>query len=151
MTIRTMMAGLAASALIVGSASAALAYPHQQGYASGGCYSGPCYYYGGGYQGIPQDKQDVVNKLVQEHLAQVEPLRQALSAKRLELDALSRNPNVEPETISKLAQEVAELQSQIRASGVEFRQKVQQEAGVTFGMGAGCGNRGMHHARGWHR
>lgn len=98
--------------------------------------------------------------------AAVEPLAQQLEAKRLELNALSRNPNAKSEDISKLAQDVAQLQTQVRAANRDFQDKVQKELGVQMGPrggmmggygpmhngmmgGYGHGMGGNHHMRGW--
>ena len=103
---------------------------------------------------------------MQERRAAVEPLAQQLEAKRLELNALSRNPNAKSEDISKLAQDVAQLQTQVRAANRDFQDKVQKELGVQMGPrggmmggygpmhngmmgGYGHGMGGNHHMRGW--
>lgn len=165
MNTRNIMAGLAVATLVLGSASFALAHGHHggmmNGYAgnNGGCY------YNGGYQNLTPEKRAAVDKLIQEHTAAMEPLRQQLDAKRLELNALSGNPNAKPEYISKLAGEVAQLSTQIRNSGSEFRARMAEEMGfenVPRGMrgyghmggghmwGTGYGHMGVyHHGMGW--
>lgn len=126
----------------------------------------PCYNLNGNYQGLTQEKRDALDKLMQERRAAVEPLAQQLEAKRLELNALSRNPNAKSEDISKLAQDVAQLQTQVRAANRDFQDKVQKELGVQMGPrggmmggygpmhngmmgGYGHGMGGNHHMRGW--
>ena len=170
MNMRHLMAGLAVSTLLLGSASAAFARGHHNGYMmdgwQGGCNGAPCYNLNGNYQGLTQEKRDALDKLMQERRAAVEPLAQQLEAKRLELNALSRNPNAKSEDISKLAQDVAQLQTQVHAANRDFQDKVQKELGVQMGPrggmmggygpmhngmmgGYGHGMGGNHHMRGW--
>lgn len=161
MNARTLMAGLAVSTLLLGSASAAMAYGHRGGHMDGyrgGCNGGPCYYANGNYQGMSQEQRDAMTKLMQERASALDPIVQQLDAKRLELDALSRNPNAKPETISKLAQEIADLQGQIRKTNNDFRAKVQKDTGLQMGPRGGMmmdgrgynGHmRGGHHMMGW--
>ena len=168
MNMRKIMAGLAVTTLILGSASLALARGHHGGHYGGmmNGYAGNCgaCYYTGGYQNLTPEKQAAVDKLIQEHAAATNPLLEQLQAKRLELDALSGNPNARPESISKLAGEVAKLSSQLRNSGIEFRDKVAQEMGVGAMPGAMGGYGGMmgrgymgghmnggYHHMGWNR
>lgn len=165
MNMRTLMAGLAVSTLLLGSASAALARGHHNGYMDGwqgGCNGAPCYNtYGGGYQGLSQEKRDALDKLMQERQTALDPMIQQLEAKRLELNALSRNPNTKPEDISKLAQDVAKLQNQIQTTNRDFQGKVRSEIGIPAGQRGGMmgyGHRmdgngpmmgGYHHGMGW--
>lgn len=140
------MAGLAVTALVFGSASLALARGHHGGMMGGyaGNY-GAGYHYNTAYQSLTPEKQAAVDKLIQEHVAEVTPLRTQLQAKRLELDALSGNPNVQPEQVSKLAAEVADLSSKLRASGLAFRDKLSAETGIDalpYGGGYGWDGRG---------
>ena len=146
MNARRIMAGLAVTALVFGSASLALARGHNGGMMAGyaGNY-GAGYHYNTAYQSLTPEKQAAVDKLIQEHVAEVTPLRTQLLAKRLELDALSGNPNVQPEQVSKLAAEVADLSSKLRASGLAFRDKLSAETGIDalpYGGGYGWDGRG---------
>ena len=151
MKMRNVMAALALGTLVFGTASFALARPHHL--PSTGCYATGYYGNGGvGYQSLSPEKRAVADKLIQEHLAAMKPLREQLQAKRLELDALSRNPNVQPEQISRLAGEVASLSAQMRDAGDSFRTKMAEETGlgpVPFsGRGLGAGSRGCDCGRG---
>lgn len=156
MKVRNIMAGLAVTTLVLGSASAALARGHH-GYMAGGYHggcNGDCYYgYAGGYAPLSPEEQQAAEKLIREHAAAVEPLRTQLDAKRLELDALSRNPNAKPEAISKLAEEVAGLSAQLRKAGADFRARLSSEAGIRpapRNMGPGAYRHGYHHGMmGW--
>ena len=138
------MAGLAVTALVFGSASLALARGHHGGMMGGYAGNNGAYCYNIGYQNLTPEKQAAVNKLIQEHVAEVTPLKTQLQAKHLELRALSGNPNVQPEQISKLAAEVADLSSKLRASGLAFRDKLAAETGIDalpYGGGFGRGGR----------
>ena len=67
--------------------------------------------------------------------SRVSPIQDRLNAKGIGLDALSRNPNAKPETISKLANEVAELRSQLRAERMTLGDKMEKELGIRPGRG----------------
>ncbi len=126
MKTRAFVAALAFSALILGTGVSAFAY-HGYGHP----YGGP-----NGMASLPSDKQDAYDAMMKEHYNRVSPLRDKLESKRIELDALSRNPNAKPETISALANEVAQLMS--------LGDKMEKEIGVRAGRGMG-GYGGYHH------
>ena len=92
MNMRKIMAGLAVTTLVLGSASLALARGHHGGHYGGmmNGYAGNCgtSCYTGGYQNLTPEKRAAVDKLIREHAAATNPLREQLQAKRLELDAL---------------------------------------------------------------
>ncbi|WP_294624943.1 periplasmic heavy metal sensor, partial [uncultured Bilophila sp.] len=83
MKTRAFVAALAFSALILGTGVSAFAY-HGYGHP----YGGP-----NGMASLPSDKQDAYDAMMKEHYNRVSPLRDKLESKRIELDALSRNPN----------------------------------------------------------
>ena len=168
MNMRKIMAGLAVTTLVLGSASLALARGHHGGHYGGmmNGYAGNCgtSCYTGGYQNLTPEKRAAGDKLIREHAAATNPLREQLQARRLELDALSRNPNAQPESISRLAGEVAKLSSQLRSSRAEFRDKMAAETGFETMPGAMGGRGGMmgrghmdghmgggYHHMGWNR
>ncbi len=105
------------------------------------------------------DEQRVqMDKLHEEHTAAVRPLRDALAAKRLELNALSRNPNVDPSELRQLTADITKLRTQIREVNDDFFSNM-EKAGLPcarlrhhddYGYGHGHG-RGMHHAEGYGR
>lgn len=134
MKIRTLMTALAAAFFVAGVSSAALAHGHH-----GGRDGSPC---GCGYASLAPEKQAAVEKLMQKHEADTAPLREELQAKRLELSALSRNPDTKPEVISKLAQETAKLTSQLRAARSALRSQMAQETGIGIPEGRN-GGRGL--------
>lgn len=162
MNTRTLLAGLAVTTLILGSASAALA----RGHYYGGNYNGYCGNNGGyncynnngaGYSDLTPEKQATVEKLIQQHVDKLEPLRQKMDAKLMELEALSNNANAKPEAITKLAEEVADLRAQMRKAGQDLRNTMENETGIQGNMrgngsGRGMMGRGMHHNErgGWH-
>lgn len=134
MKTRAFVAALAFSALVLGSGVSAFAY-HGYGHP----YGGP-----NGMASLPSDKQDAYDAMMKDHYDRVAPLRDKLESKRIELEALSRNPNAKPETISALANEVAQLRSQIRAERISLSDKMEKEVGMRAGRGMG-GYGGYHH------
>ena len=141
MTIRSTAAALAA-VLLLGTASAAMAYGPNGGCAGYGNRAAYSEY----YSQLTPEKQAEVEKLVQEHTDAMAQLREQLYAKRLELDALSGNANVQPEYISKLSAEIAHLQAQIRNDGRAFRDLLSEKTGLAHipgYEGRGCARNGM--------
>lgn len=95
-------------------------------------------------QPLSPEKQAAFEAKVKEHMDRVEPLRDKLDAKMLELTALSRNPNTTPATLSQLAGEVSDLRVQLRKEGRTFAESMEKEFGISCpGMGMGRGM-GMH-------
>ncbi len=145
MNARRIMAGLAVTTLVLGTATLTFARGYQGRMA--GAYAGnygACYY-NAGYQDLTPEKRAAVDKLIQDHVAEVTPLREQLQAKHLELNALSANPNAKPDQISRLSGEVAELSSRLNDTAVSFREKMAAETGFEampyggYGRGgAGC-------------
>lgn len=111
--------GVALSALLLGAAGAAEAGPHMERYFGGACGCNA-----NARQALSDEQKKNVDNLFAEHLAAIEPLREQLQAKKLELNALSRNPNTEPETIRKLAGDIAGLNSKMRQAGRELHEKL---------------------------
>ncbi len=126
------LSGVLAAAFLLAAPLAADARPFGHGY-------GPCDGPNGGwYQSIPQDKQDAVAKLMQDHWNKVQPLRDQLWAKSRTLDALSGNPNVQPKDITALVDEITALRGQLRDAHTAFSAKVKAETGVDLPF-ADCG------------
>lgn len=138
MKTRAFVSALAFSALVLGSGVSAFAY-HGYGHP----YGGP-----NGMASIPSDRQDAYDAMMKEHYDRVSPLRDKLESKQIELDALSRNPNAKPESISALANEVAQLRSQIRSERISLGDRMEKEIGVRGGRG--MGGRGMGGYGGYH-
>lgn len=153
--MRHFLAGLVGAALLFGPVSAAFAYGHSivgmPDCGGGGCAYAP-YPMAGKRLELSEEKRAALNTLMEECRAAMEPLREQLEAKRLELNALSGNPNARPDDISRLAKETAALHTKIRSVGRNFRDKAQKELGVPAGAGTGMkgghGMRGYHHMRG---
>ena len=112
-------------------------------------YPGDCGWYQGYHRGaycqsmpeLTEEQAAQLDKLYVEHQNAVEPLYEQLSEKRMELRALSPNPNVKPEELKALTAEIAKLRKQIRTVNDEFYAKI--------------GNSGLpcpgyhHHGEGW--
>ena len=82
MNARRIMAGLAVTTLVLGTATLTFARGYQGRMA--GAYAGnygACYY-NAGYQDLTPEKRAAVDKLIQDHVAEVTPLREQLQAER---------------------------------------------------------------------
>jgi len=156
MRTRSIMACLALAALVIAPAGAAFAYgPHGGGKGPHGCpayhgdmggYYGECPDYDGPRRGrhhpmppLPPEKQKAVDVLIKEYNDTVEPLRQKREARRLELNALSRNPNATQKQIRDVAEEISELSAQIRKADKEIHEKLAKETGWPRGHRSGKG------------
>lgn len=107
-----------------------------------------------GYQGeqLAPEKQAQWNAIMEAHHKDVQPLRDALWQKQIELDALAVNPNTKPEDIRVLTNEMMTLRKELQAKKEAVRAKIRQDVGVDVPMrgrcagGGGCygqGGRGM--------
>lgn len=135
--------GVVFALLVMATPFAAQARPggHGYGYGPGG-YGG----YGGWHQSLPQEQRDAVWKMMQDHRSAVQPLRDQLWTKTRTLDALERNPKVEPKEIKALVEEIGTLRGQLREQHLAFAAKVKQETGVDV-PGAWCGMKGGNFGR----
>ena len=124
MKTRALIAAFALSAIVLGSGVSAFAY---NGYHNYGNHAG--------MYAVSPENQGVYDAMMKDYYSRVSPIQDKLNAKGIELDALSRNPNAKPETISKLANEVAELRSQLRAERMTLGDKMEKELGVQPGRG----------------
>ena len=143
MKTRALIAAFALSAIVLGSGVSAFAY---NGYHNYGNHAG--------MYAVSPEKQGAYDAMMKDYYSRVSPIQDKLNAKGIELDALSRNPNAKPETISKLANQVAELRSQLRAERMTLGDKMEKELGVQPGrgmMGNGMmGNGMMGNGMGYH-
>jgi hypothetical protein len=136
MKMRHVAAGLAVVTVLAGGTAAALAGPPHHGGWRGG--PPPCGgAFPGWYPGNAADpaQQAAVEELFRKHGLAVEPLRQQLYAKHLELDALKDNPNAKPEIVAKLAQEIAQLDGELRKAGRDFREELRKDPNITLPPG----------------
>ena len=92
-----------------------------------------------------------MDKLHEEHFAAVRPLRDSLAAKHMELNALSRNPNVDPSELRQLTADITKLRTQIRDVNDNFADKMEKAGLPCPGFRNYDGGRGMHHAEGYGR
>ena len=92
MKTRALIAAFALSAIVLGSGVSAFAY---NGYHNYGNHAG--------MYAVSPEKQGAYDAMMKDYYSRVSPIQDKLNAKGIELDALSRNPNAKPETISKLA------------------------------------------------
>ena len=113
---------------------------------------------------LTAEQKAQMEKMVSEHRAAIAPLREKIAQKRMELDALSPNPNTKPEELKAIVAEIVSLRKQIRTLQQDFRGKM-AEAGLPCGkpfrgdcaprghrpdhaFGEGCGPRGFHGGHG---
>ncbi|MEF3697422.1 periplasmic heavy metal sensor [Desulfolutivibrio sp.] len=110
-----------------------------------GGYGGP-----GGCPGamsqLPPEQQAAYQKLVQEHVAKIAPIRAALQVKKAELNVVTLDPKADQAKIAGLAKEIGAIKGQMAEEGATFRVKMIKEFG-TMAMG-GCGGPGMGGGRG---
>ena len=133
MKTRALITAFALSAIVLGSGVSAFAY---NGYHNYGNHAG--------MYAVSPEKQGAYDAMMKDYYSRVSPIQDKLNAKGIELDALSRNPNAKPETISKLANEVAELRSQLRAERMTLGDKMEKELGVQPGRGMMGNGMGYH-------
>lgn len=167
MNKRTIIGSLAILAVFAGGVSMAQAYNghrgmgYGQGYADDGCGYGRGYHRfadcpyndgtGRGYYGYYNkqgkelsDKQiEQLGELREKHYKTMEPLWDSLREKRIELDTLKYNPNVQPETLTKLVQDITALENKINAERDNFRALLEKKFGIEY-----YGGFGRHHRQG---
>jgi len=137
---------------LVTLASLAIAGPGQGKYKNG---NGSCMGYGNygrgmGYNAgqinqLTPEKQEAYRKIMKSFQDKVEPLRESMWQKRLELKALSPNPNTQPADIKALVKEIGDLHTQMRNERQALNDRLEKEIGIKIrrGMG-GPGMRGQH-------
>jgi len=103
-------------------------------------YSGSHNRYNDNYNLSPE-KAASAEKIYDRGQAKIQPLRDNLYAKRLELNALSQNPNTKPATIKALAQDITELRQDIREQREIMSNNLEKETGIRAGYHRG--GRGM--------
>ena len=130
MRTRSVLAAILAATLFLGAGSAAFA-------RNGGAM----------FSNLPPEKQQAVAQIMKDADTRLLPLMEKMQAKRLELNALSRNPNVKPETLSSLAAEIAALGTSIRKERTDRNDKIAAETGMPAVMFGHRGGRMMHDGR----
>lgn len=95
---------------------------------------------------LTQEKQDLLQTILDQHRKETRPLHEGMWEKRTLLRALSVNPNTKPETITALVREMSDLRNQMQAKRDALEARVQKEVGIDLPMGRGQrgGHRGMH-------
>ncbi|PKN43186.1 MAG: zinc resistance-associated protein [Deltaproteobacteria bacterium HGW-Deltaproteobacteria-18] len=101
-------------------------------------------------QQLPQEKQDQLKSILDEHRKDTTPTRNAMWEKHTLLKALSGNPNTKPETITALVGELSDLRLQMQTKREALQARVSKEIGIDLPMdfgkhdrrgmgGSGCG------------
>lgn len=94
-------------------------------------------------QQLPQEKQEQLKGILDEHRKEMTPTRNAMWEKRTLLKALSGNPNTKPETITALVGEMSDLRAQMQTKREALQARVSKEIGIDLPMGFGKqGHRG---------
>ncbi len=95
---------------------------------------------------LTEEQQTKFQQMKDAQFDAIRPIRSELFAKRMELEAFSTNPNVQPETITKLTKEIVALQNQIQDKQIAFKDNVEKEFGIEFDQ-HGRGHKGQRHSR----
>ncbi|NDY56017.1 periplasmic heavy metal sensor [Desulfovibrio sulfodismutans] len=95
---------------------------------------------------LTPEQQAAYQKLVQEHVAKIAPIRAALQVKKAELNVATLDPKADQAKIAGLAKEIGTIKGQMAEEGATFRVKLIKEFGP-LAMG-GCGGPGMGGGRG---
>ena len=88
-------------------------------------------------QQLPQEKQDLLKSIMDEHRKEMTPMQNAMWEKRTLLKALSANPNTKPETITALVGELSDLRAQAQTRREALQSRVSKEIGIDLPMGFG--------------
>ena len=133
MTKKSLSLSLLSLAVLASLPMVAMARPH---YDDGGRHYGyhrmaPC-----PVTELSEQQIAEMDKFREQHRAAVAPLYDQLMEKRMELRALSPNPNVKPEELKALTAEIAALHAKIRAANEECYTNM-AKAGLPCG-GYGC-------------
>lgn len=104
--------------------------------------------YGPGWQhpAIAPEKQAAFEKIITEHRAKMQPLRNDMWAKQSELEYLSRADNAEAKDISKMVGELKTMREKAQAMRNDTAGKLSKELGISaehaqalIGRGGPCG------------
>lgn len=97
------------------------------------------------------ERKALWEKKVKAHHEAVAPLYEQLMQKRMELDALSPNPNTKPEELKALVAEIVSLRKQLHVLQNEFRADL-AKSGLKCGkpFRGDCAPRSPH-GEGWHK
>ncbi|MDA3915714.1 MAG: periplasmic heavy metal sensor [Deltaproteobacteria bacterium] len=111
----------------------------------GGGFNQDCPGYGGGQGGISdlsKGQRDELTALRQQFIDETYELRSAKFGKQQEMRMLMETSNPDRDKLSKLSEELTDLQKQVRDKGIDFRlkaRKIAPELGKGAGFGQGCG------------
>lgn len=104
-------------------------------------FGGPCA--DNGAWNLTAEQRVTYGNIMKEYDAKVTPLRDQMWAKHTELKALSANPKTEPDTISKLVQDMGKIRVQLRQERETLAQRLEKELGIKSGFGRGGFHDGM--------
>ncbi len=78
---------------------------------------------------LPPEKQKAYQEIVKTFSPRFSALHDQFVVKRMELNALSRNPNTSPELISRTASELSTIMAAMRKEQSAFRERFEKEIG----------------------
>lgn len=153
---RTLILTLSTIAVLALAAVSFAGPGYGRGYHMGPGYGmmGNGYHMGGGYHmgygpaaDLTDEQRAALEKTAQEFAAKVEPLRDDLYAKNLELAAELAKTTPDQSRITALTKDVNDLQAKLFTEQTAFRATLAKEYGIRAGMG-GFGMGGYHMGRG---
>ncbi len=96
---------------------------------------------------LSPEKQEAYQTMMKEFRARMIPLREAMWQKKLELKALSPNPNTKPEDLKALVRAINNLHVQMCTEREALHARLEKEVGMTW---KGKGVHPFHHGRQGH-
>ena len=88
---------------------------------------------------LSPEKKAAYTKIMAAFRAKVDPLRESMWQKKMELKALSPNPNTQPAEIKGLVKEIGDLHLQMRTERQALNERLEKEIGLKLGRGMGMG------------
>lgn len=101
------------------------------------------------YDALSPEKQARYDSIMKSFTDRISPLREKIRAKRIELDALSRSPNVDTEAIRAASREIAALQAEMDKEYAALGEQISKEVGISVPF-YGDKDAMYHHQGAWH-
>lgn len=86
---------------------------------------------------LTPEKKAAYVKIMEAFRAKVDPLRESMWQKKMELKALSPNPNTQPAEIKALVKEIGNLHVQMRTERQALNERLEKEIGLKVGRSMG--------------
>lgn len=101
------------------------------------------------YDALSPEKQTLYDSIMKNFTDRVSSLQEKMQAKRIELNTLSRSPNVDTEAIRTASRELAALQAEMDKEYAALREQINKEVGISLPFYGGRGDM-YHHQGPWH-